>query len=222
MLYAYLSSELLLREASAFPPNSNIFPNESPNIHWDMRRKFARLLYILKCIIQRWGQQIRRFRQYRINIEGRVMNDQTITAEATTKPKSRWRWWKVLLIICGSGWLILGLLNSYRPVQLGLRTTGAFTGDDGRAIQIVNNGEKPITITSMTVNDRDDCKVTTPAQEYDRAGRAGSLMRPDAANDAFKGSTLKVGDTATYISSCRVVRATVETDLGSATYTFNR
>lgn len=150
------------------------------------------------------------------------MSDQSVAAANVAKPKSRWRWWKILLIIIALGWLILGLLNSYRPVQLGLRTAGAFTGDDGRAIQIVNNGEKPITIRGMTVNDRDDCKITTMGQEYDRAGRAGSLMKPDAANEAFKSSTLKVGDTATYISSCRIVRATVETDLGSATYTFNR
>ncbi len=150
------------------------------------------------------------------------MNDQTASANVTIKPKSRWRWLKIFLAIIALVWLILGLLNSYRPVQLGLRTAGAFTGDDGRAIQIVNNGEKPITITGMTVNDRDDCKVTTPGQEYDRAGRAGSLMKPDAANNTFKSSTLKVGDTATYISSCRVVRTTVETDLGSATYSFNR
>ena len=150
------------------------------------------------------------------------MNDQTATVDTTIKPKSRWRWWKIILVIIGLAWLILGVLNSYRPVQLGLKTSGAFSGDDGKAIQSVNNGEKPITITGMTVNDRDDCKVTTPSQEYDRAGRLGSFAKPDPANDVFKSSILKVGDTTSYISSCRVVRVTVETDLGSTTYTFNR
>jgi len=150
------------------------------------------------------------------------MSNENVAVAAAEKPKKRWRWLKSFLMVGALTWLVFGLLNSYRPVQLALRTTGAFTSDDGRAIQIINNGEKPVTLNGMTINDRDDCKVTTPSQEYDRVGRASSRGKPDPANDSFKNSTLKVGDTTTYISSCRVVRATVETDLGSVTYTFNR
>jgi hypothetical protein len=76
--------------------------------------------------------------------------------------------------------------------------------EDGRAIEIVNAGTKPIKIAKIIINDRADCSAE-PFGGYD-----------------YKTTAMKVGDKFTVVSSCLIIRANVETDQGSETYSFNR
>jgi hypothetical protein len=90
---------------------------------------------------------------------------------------------------------------------------------EGLNIEIINVDTKPIKITKITVNDRPDCGLRTYAQ----TGRFGMPLagkERDPVADQFQESNLKVGDGVLYVGACRIIRATVETDLGSQTYTF--
>ena len=73
---------------------------------------------------------------------------------------------------------------------------GALLANDGRAVEITNVGTKPVTITKIVVNERDDCMKTT------------------------KSETLAIGEKTIYFSLCNIIRASVETDSGTASYSF--
>jgi hypothetical protein len=76
------------------------------------------------------------------------------------------------------------------------------------SLSIQNVGSEPITIRHLSVNDRPDCKIERPPIDL--------LVAPPG-----EARTLKVGDAADWIVYCPVVRLTVETNLGTATYTFD-
>jgi hypothetical protein len=127
---------------------------------------------------------------------------------AASKPKSKWRWLKIVIGIIAAGFLAIGLLGSYNPVNLELIRRDLFDAQhDGKVLEITNAGSKPVKIISITINDRPDCTI------YRLSFVDNSPLFP---------STLKIGDRVTLASSCQIIRATVETDLGSNNYSFNR
>jgi hypothetical protein len=121
---------------------------------------------------------------------------------ANAKPKSKWRWLRILGGIIVGGFLIIRLVGNANSPDLELTRLGALMNDDGKAIAIVNTGTKPIKITKITINDRVDC---APSR----------IMGPD-----YEKSPVQIGDKITLISSCLIVRADVETDQGPGTYSF--
>jgi hypothetical protein len=124
------------------------------------------------------------------------------------KPESKWRWLKVTVGTIAAGFLAIALLGSYNPVDLELTRRDLFdAAHDGKVLDITNAGTKPIKLIAITINNRPDCRIYR-------------LSFVD--NSALFPSTLKIGDQLTLAGSCQIVRATVETDLGSNTYTFNR
>jgi hypothetical protein len=74
-------------------------------------------------------------------------------------------------------------------------------------LSIQNIGSNPIIIRHLSVNDRSDCK--------------GERSHLDLFAPPGETPTLKVGDAAAWIVYCAIVRLTVETDRGTATYTFD-
>src|ERR1700722_9690626 len=138
----------------------------------------------------------------------------------SAKPQSKWLWLKIIVGIVAGLFLITSLIGITNSPKLELVRKGAWMGNDGHAVEITNVGTKPITITKVTINDRSDCSVQTLAQVFDSNGRSASGAKPDPKNDQFSSSTFNVGDRVSYISSCRVIRATVDTDQGTGTYSF--
>jgi hypothetical protein len=80
-------------------------------------------------------------------------------------------------------------------------------GDGGKALDITNVGSTPITITKITINDRADCPIHF-------------AFNDDITKQPNPKGKLDVGEKATYSSSCRIIRAKVETDQGSETFSF--
>lgn len=125
-----------------------------------------------------------------------------IPAEST-KPKSKWRGLKVAAGIVLGVVLVFKIVSSSGSVDLEL--TRKYS--DGKVIEIINVGGTPIKITKVTINDRDDCTL-----------RLFDLLKESKGVPA----ELKVGDKLElWSTSCRIIRANVETDKGSRTYTFS-
>jgi len=128
------------------------------------------------------------------------------------KAKSRWKWLKILIGITAAGFLVIGIVGSYHSPDLDLELVRRDLFDaahDGKVLEITNVGTKPIKLTGLTVNDRPDCKV------YRLDAMLGN-------NTPLFPSILKVGDEISIAGSCQVVKATVETDQGSSSYSFRR
>lgn len=100
---------------------------------------------------------------------------------------------------------MIGLLGSLNSPKLEMRRLGAFLADDGKALELLNVGTEPLTVLKMGINDRADCTVKRLSWTDDSSPFPGQL---------------KVGDKLMVMSSCRVIRASVETDHGSNTYSF--
>ena len=125
-----------------------------------------------------------------------------------SKPKRKWRWLKIILGVLAAGFLVVRILGSYNPVDLELIRRDLFdAAHDGKVLEMTNVGSKPVKLVRITVNDRPDCSVSR-LSFVDNSPLFPSLMR--------------VGDELSLVSSCQIVRATVETDQGSNTYSFNR
>jgi hypothetical protein len=110
--------------------------------------------------------------------------------------------------------VLLGLLvaSGGDSNSLEVTRTDFFLPHDNAAIVVTNVGNKLIKITSMTVNDRDDCKVNQlfPLQIFDPNQPPSFPVE------------LKIGDKTQFFSGCSTVRTTITTDNGSFTYSFNR
>jgi hypothetical protein len=125
-----------------------------------------------------------------------------------SKPKSKWRWLKIAIGTIAAGFLAIGILGSYNPVDLELVRRDLFDAQhDGKVLEMTNTGSKPVKLIRITINDRPDCTI------YRLSFVDNSPLFP---------ATLKIGDRVALASSCQIVRATVETDLGSNSYSFNR
>jgi hypothetical protein len=123
------------------------------------------------------------------------------------KPKSKWRWLKIAVGITAAGFLVIGILGSYNSPDLELTRRDLFdAAHDGKVLDITNAGSKPLKVVGIKINDRSDC----------------SLSRLSFVDGSTVPAVLKIGDQLSLISSCQIVRVTVETDQGSNTYSFNR
>jgi hypothetical protein len=113
------------------------------------------------------------------------------------RPKRRLRWLKIIVGIIAAGFLVIGLLGSTNSPKLEVQRTGFF--HQGNIIKVLNIGAKPITITGVSFNNRADC----------------------ISDEKRERQTLNVGDSTTFVSRCQIVRASIETDQGTATYSFS-
>jgi hypothetical protein len=119
------------------------------------------------------------------------------------KPKSR-RGLTIFIAICAAAILAANLIkiaNSQNDLELVKQ--GAFSDDDGMAVEVTNVGHKPVTIIGMKVNDRDDCKAGPLT--------LGNLNFPVKLN---------VGDKQMFVSTCNIIRINVQTDGGTSSYSF--
>jgi hypothetical protein len=120
------------------------------------------------------------------------------------KQKKKWRWFKLTAGLILGLVVLLKLAAGYNPVELELHRANLFdAARDGQAVEIINVGKDLIKIMNITVNERADCTLSRVSFVD------GSKPLP---------ANLKVGDKITLMSSCRIIRATVETDKGSRTY----
>jgi hypothetical protein len=125
-----------------------------------------------------------------------------------SNPKSKWRWVKIAIGTIAAGFLAIGIVGSYNPVNLELVRRDLFDAQhDGKVLEITNTGSKPVKLIRITINDRPDCTI------YRLSFVDNSPLFP---------SSLKIGDQVTLAGSCQIIRAAVETDLGTNTYSFNR
>jgi hypothetical protein len=132
---------------------------------------------------------------------------QTIDGAGAQSPKPQkrsWRWLsRTVWVVLGVGFALRLLIGLTTPDLEVARTDGIFR-DDGNTLEITNVGRSPITITSVVINDRADCPISTPR------------------GSKFTALTLKVGDKRGLYGNCRIIRAELQTDQGSGTYSFNR
>jgi uncharacterized membrane protein len=125
----------------------------------------------------------------------------------TAEQKSKWRWLKIIVGSVAALFVVIRLLGT-NSLELELTRAEMWPGDGGKALDITNVGSKPITVTKITINDRADCSVRF-------------AFNDDITKQPNPKGTLDVGEKVTFSSSCRIVRARVETDQGSEVYSFN-
>lgn len=118
-------------------------------------------------------------------------------------PRKKWRWWHFALAGAGAVILLSALSGGGTP-KLTVRTSEAGAGF--KQVHVLNAGEKPISITNLRINDRNEC-----------GPRPMPLSDP---NDPFEETKLQIGEAVAWFTACRVVRATFKTSAGSATYEF--
>ncbi len=127
-----------------------------------------------------------------------------------SKPTRKWRWLKAAVGIIAAGLLAFGIFGSYNPINLELVRRDLFDAQhDGKVLEITNTGSKPVKLVRIVINGRADCNIY----------RLDAIL---GNNKPLFPSTLNVGDQLSIAGSCRIVRATVETDIGSNNYSFNR
>lgn len=111
----------------------------------------------------------------------------------SAKRKSR-RALKVFIGICAAVLLFANLLKIGGGPKLEVERTGFL--HQGNIIKVLNVGDKEVTVLAVSFNDRPDCRLNE------------------------KQVTLKVGESMIFPSGCRIVRADIETDQGTASFTF--
>lgn len=91
--------------------------------------------------------------------------------------------------------------------SLGLKVSrhGALTHSDRNVINILNVGSTQITVANVTINDRPECYVKESPYGF-------PPQLPKA---------LKVGDGVLIVGRCRIIRATIFTNLGARVYSFD-
>jgi hypothetical protein len=97
-------------------------------------------------------------------------------------------------------------------VELDVRVTS------GNFINITNVGSTPLTIRKISINERRECLAGSFMEQLARM--EGHSEFRDKNNSLPR--KLQVGDDMQVGSDCTVVRITFDTDLGSATYTFDQ
>lgn len=124
------------------------------------------------------------------------------------KPASKPKWLKLKIIgaIAFGLFFILRIIGSSNSLDLELTRRNLLDiNHDGKAMDVVNTGTATISITKVIINERPDCEVS----ELNFVNPRKSMPWE-----------LKVGDKITLRSSCRIIRATIETDQASRTYSF--
>lgn len=123
-----------------------------------------------------------------------------------TTSKRKWSSVKIIVGAIAGSFLVIALLGSTTSPSLEVRRRDAIIRDDRQELEVLNVGTKPLTITKIAINERDDCTI----HRYPLTNE----VRPLPAE-------LKVGDRLILYSSCQVIRAAIETDQGSNTYFFS-
>jgi len=142
------------------------------------------------------------------------MTDQTAVPPPlpTVKKPTRFKKTRIILFTIAILWIgsrLLSHLSDLASPDLIIQK------NNNNVIILTNKGSKPVTIRGATVNGRSDCKTgTTSLGESNGYAVIGPLR--------FEPTVLKVGDQLeVYTAGCNVIRAEVETDQGSETYTFD-
>ena len=143
--------------------------------------------------------------------------------QSLLKPSSRrWRWWYTLSTVLSVIVIIAIFFTAIAiffpainipiepSVELELIRKGLLFEEQGNAVEIVNVGSKPVKITGMSINDRVDCTIN------------GTALFSEGIDKKPLPAELKVGDRLAIWSSCRIIRVTIETGIGSNTYSFRR
>jgi hypothetical protein len=116
-------------------------------------------------------------------------------------PKKRRRWWQIALAALGAI-VVVSVLSRGGSPKLKVSTSEAGAGF--KQLQVLNADDKAITITSLKINDRDECAPRSLPQEI----------------EPFQSIKLQIGESAGWFTVCRVVRATFKTSAGSASFEF--
>jgi hypothetical protein len=145
-------------------------------------------------------------------------------------PSRRWRWWCTFSTVLSVIVILACFLPSFNisipsanvlipgAEQLDLKIHG-----DSLYLYVTNVGEGPVTITAITVNNRDDCPVRPEIFEPPGPGTSNIFDRFDRQfEQPFTAQTIKVGDTASFVHRCRMVRVVITTDQGSETFTLSQ
>lgn len=123
-------------------------------------------------------------------------NSSTPPPIPTEKPKA-WRGLKILIAVCAGVFLLANLLRIGSGPKLEVERTGFL--HQGNIVKVLNVGDKEVTVTAVSFNDRPDCR----------------------SNQKQESVTLKVGESMIFPSACRIVRADIQTDQGGASFTFS-
>jgi hypothetical protein len=125
--------------------------------------------------------------------------------------RQAWAWGLGIAVLLGL-MIYVGSLTRGPSLELNL------SADDPSIVIIRNVGEKPLRVTGLTINDRPEC-VT----KHHKGIRTQHGIEFEMQQDKFPSQQIPVGDTISYWSTeCSVVRLTVQTDAGSASYTFKQ
>jgi hypothetical protein len=144
------------------------------------------------------------------------MTDQTVVPPplppAVKKP-ARFKKTRIVLFTIAILWIGSRLfshldLSALGSPDLKVQIADEILNGDNLELQITNAWDKPVTITGIAINNRQDCQV------FGMAALNGDKT-------PLFPRTLKVGDELIVLSSCKVIRAEIQTDKGSDTYSFN-
>jgi hypothetical protein len=111
--------------------------------------------------------------------------------------------------------ILLGMFSGSNS-SLEVERTDANWRNDSMGLIVTNIGHKPIIITGITVNDRDDCKVYNVNAPHSKE----DVNLPDP-NRNFP-ETLKVGDKGKFYSRCVAIRTKIMTSDGTYDFSFDR
>jgi hypothetical protein len=205
----------LLRQLGRQSPYANVFSDKSPNIHVGMREKNLRKFYTLKYIMRLYQPQPAPIStKFHSIMKGhQPMSQETAAAPPplpvpNVKPKRKWGFLKIALIVVVGVIFFLKILGSSHSLDLEATRKGYILADDESGVEIVNVGTTPVTITKIIINDRNDCTIVLVGLLADPNGRPSLPIE------------LKVGDKLAFGSSCRIIRANIQTADASETYSF--
>jgi hypothetical protein len=116
------------------------------------------------------------------------------------------KWWYVGLAIAVLIGLFIAGGDSTGSLGLDVKRSDWLRRGDGLVLQVINSGTRPITVTGLSVNDREDCKLF-------------SLLPNKEASELLP-YELKVGDQFRLNGSCRLIRVEIRTTSGSGTFEF--
>jgi hypothetical protein len=127
----------------------------------------------------------------------------------------RWRWWHTLSTLLSVIAVVAIIPPSINiPIQpsldLELTRGGLLFEGQGNSVEILNVGTKSVKIVGMSINHRADCTIN------------GFSIFTEGIKKPPLPAEIKVGEKLNIWSSCLIVRATIETNYGSNTYSFTQ
>jgi hypothetical protein len=118
-------------------------------------------------------------------------------ARAFNGPHKRlWYLGSVVAVVLG---LLIAVGGGDADLNLDMKRANLIDAlNDGKALYVTNTGTQPLTITKLTINGRQDCRVAGPTFPIE----------------------LKVGERSLMSSNCRIIRVEVNSNRGSESYEF--